>query len=123
MFSLTPSEMLTIAIVALIVFGPRRLPELARQAGRAVAYLRRATAEIKSEVEGELGDITTPLREATETFREAGSALSAEGKELRQTVEGELKWVDSPPTEDDPPAEDGPERGDTPIEDDGADPS
>ena len=114
MFSLTPSELLTIAVVALIVFGPRRLPELARQAGRALAYLRRAGEEIRTEVEGELGDITGPLREATATFREAGTTLAAEGKELRQSAEGELKWVDTPGT-DSPPA-DSTEAGSTPTD-------
>ena len=87
MFSLTPSELLTIGVVALIVFGPRRLPELARRAGQMISYLRSAAAEIKSEVEGELGDVTAP-------FREAATDLSAAGKTLRESAEGELQWVD-----------------------------
>ena len=122
MFSLTPSELLTIAIVALVVFGPRRLPELARQAGRAIAYLRRAAADIRQEVEGEFGDVTKPFRDTVTTlkkegdelketasselgdaaapFREAATELAAEGKELRQTASGELQWVDVPQDQD-----------------------
>jgi Tat protein translocase TatB subunit len=90
MFSLTPSELLTIGIVALIVFGPRRLPELARRAGQMVSYLRSAANEIKGAVEGELDDVAKP-------FREAATELSAEGKMLRETAEGELRWVDKDP--------------------------
>lgn len=87
MFSLSPSELLTIGIVALIVFGPRRLPELARRAGRLASYLRSAAEEIRGEVEGDLKDVTKP-------FREASSDLAAAGKALRETADGELKWVE-----------------------------
>jgi sec-independent protein translocase protein TatB len=87
MFSLSPSELLTIGIVALIVFGPRRLPELARRAGRMAAYLRSAAEEIRGEVEGDLKEVARP-------FREASGDLAAAGKALRETAEGELKWVE-----------------------------
>ena len=86
MFSFSPSELLTIGLVALIVFGPRRLPEIARRAGRMVAYLRSAAAEIRSEVD-DLDAIAKP-------FREAASDLAAAGKDLVGTADGELKWVD-----------------------------
>jgi sec-independent protein translocase protein TatB len=120
MFSLTPSELLTIGVVALIVFGPRRLPELAKRAGQMVSYLRSAADELKGAVEGELDDVAAPIREAaheissqgkslrdaakgelddvTKPFREAASGLAAEGKTLRETAKGELKWVDEDPT-------------------------
>jgi Tat protein translocase TatB subunit len=87
MFSMSPSELLTIGIVALIVFGPRRLPELARRAGRLAAYLRSTAEEIRGEVEGDLKEVTRP-------FREASTDLAAAGRALRETAEGELKWVE-----------------------------
>lgn len=87
MFSFSPSELLTIALVALIVFGPRRLPEIARRAGQVVAYLRSAAQEIRSELGDDVDSIAKP-------FREAATDLSAAGKKLKETTEGELKWVD-----------------------------
>ena len=42
-------ELLVVAIVALIVFGPERLPEMARKAGSFVADIRRAGSEMRSE--------------------------------------------------------------------------
>jgi Tat protein translocase TatB subunit len=43
-------ELLVIVVVALLVFGPNRLPELARQAGRAVAEVRRMADGFQAEV-------------------------------------------------------------------------
>lgn len=90
MFSITPSELLTIGVIALIVFGPRRLPELARKAGALVAQVRGATDELRHELERDLGESTAP-------FREAASGLAATGKALAETVEGQLIWVDEEP--------------------------
>lgn len=87
MFSLSPSELLTIGVVALIVFGPRRLPEIARRAGQMVSYLKSAAAEIRREVDPELDSIAKP-------FREAAGDLAAAGKGVAESAEGELKWVD-----------------------------
>jgi TatA/E family protein of Tat protein translocase len=41
-FGVSPAELLTIAIVILVVFGPERLPELSRKAGRALRELKDA---------------------------------------------------------------------------------
>jgi Tat protein translocase TatB subunit len=46
-----PLEILVVAVVALIVFGPTRLPEMARQAGKALAELRRQANDMRSEFE------------------------------------------------------------------------
>jgi TatA/E family protein of Tat protein translocase len=40
-------EFITIAIVALLIFGPKRLPEIGRNVGKALAQLRKATNELK----------------------------------------------------------------------------
>ena len=47
-------EMLFLAVLALLLVGPRKLPEIARQIGRAVAEFRRATAAFQSHVQQEL---------------------------------------------------------------------
>ncbi len=47
---LGPLEILTVAVIALVVFGPQRLPEIARNIGKAVSELRRMTADVKSEL-------------------------------------------------------------------------
>ena len=87
MFSISPAEFVTIVLVALIVFGPKRLPDIARKAGKIASQLRSTADEFRSE----LGD---SYQETVEPFREAATEIAAAGKSLKETAEGELKWVD-----------------------------
>lgn len=48
------SEMLVILAVALIVFGPQRLPDIARSLGKALGHFRRTAADLRSTVEREV---------------------------------------------------------------------
>jgi sec-independent protein translocase protein TatB len=45
-----PLEIMAVAVLALVVFGPHRLPEIARNIGKAINEMRRMTAEMKSEL-------------------------------------------------------------------------
>jgi TatA/E family protein of Tat protein translocase len=47
-------ELVIIFVVALIVFGPRRLPELGRSFGRAISEFKRAAYELRTTVEDEI---------------------------------------------------------------------
>ena len=51
---ISPLEILMVAAIALIVFGPERLPDIARSAGRGLAQLRRVATEVRSEFESEV---------------------------------------------------------------------
>ncbi len=55
MFDIGFSELLLVGLVALLVFGPDRLPGAARMAGLWVGRLKRSFNAIKTEVERELG--------------------------------------------------------------------
>jgi Tat protein translocase TatB subunit len=63
MGSLGTGEILVIAVVALIVFGPKRLPELARKAGEMLAKTREATKSVTSALDSEYDGITAPLQD------------------------------------------------------------
>lgn len=55
MFDIGFSELVLTALVALIVFGPERLPQAARTAGLWIGRLKRVLADTRREVERELG--------------------------------------------------------------------
>ena len=58
-----PLEILVVAVIALIVFGPQRLPELARSIGRAMAEFRRQATDIRAEFESGLNVDDTHIDE------------------------------------------------------------
>jgi Tat protein translocase TatB subunit len=65
-FSVSPAEILTIAVVALVVFGPKRLPELSRKLGGALRELKDTAADLRRGLESEMGgesDLTVIRRE------------------------------------------------------------
>ena len=47
-------ELLVILIIALIIFGPRKLPELGRSLGKSIAEFKRASNELKNTLEEEI---------------------------------------------------------------------
>ena len=47
-------ELIVIFVVALLVFGPRRLPELGRSLGKGLAEFRRASTDLKNSIEREI---------------------------------------------------------------------
>ncbi len=55
MFGIGLSELAVIAFVAILVFGPDRLPELAKQAGQMARQLRRFATSARDELRSELG--------------------------------------------------------------------
>jgi sec-independent protein translocase protein TatA len=52
--SLGMPELIVIFVIALIVFGPRKLPELGRSLGRGIAEFKKATSELQSSLEEEI---------------------------------------------------------------------
>lgn len=75
-------EILIILVLALIVFGPRRLPEMGRTIGRSLREFRRATSEIRTELEAdddEPSPVTVEERARKIEERKARSTPPPEG--------------------------------------------
>lgn len=65
MFGIGPMELMAILVVALLVFGPKRIPELARTVGRGLAEFRRASNDLRQslaldELQRDLRDDLSP---------------------------------------------------------------
>lgn len=53
-------ELLFILILALLIFGPKRLPEVGRTIGRGLGEFRRASNDLKRTIEREMDEAETP---------------------------------------------------------------
>ena len=56
-FNISGGEILIILGVVYLVFGPKKIPELARKLGKGINELKRATNEIKNEITRETGNL------------------------------------------------------------------
>ena len=65
MFGIGMPELILIAVVALIVLGPKRLPDLAKSMGRAMREFKKATSELKEtlQVDSEFSEVKKAFTE------------------------------------------------------------
>lgn len=63
MFGIGMPEMLLILAIALVVIGPKKLPDLAKSIGRAMGEFKKATNEIKESM-----DVDSSIKEVKDTF-------------------------------------------------------
>lgn len=54
--SIGAPELFVVIILALIIFGPRRLPEIGRTVGKSMREFRRAASELRAEIEHDLDE-------------------------------------------------------------------
>ncbi|MGH7962683.1 MAG: Sec-independent protein translocase protein TatB [Candidatus Binatia bacterium] len=64
MFGIGVPELLVILVVALIVLGPKRLPEVAKGLGKALAEFRRATSDLSEELSNAQTMLEEEVRQA-----------------------------------------------------------
>ena len=64
-------EMIVIFLVALVLFGPKKLPELGKNIGKAITEFRRAQSELKTTLQSHMRELekeTESLKEVTRTY-------------------------------------------------------
>ncbi len=119
MFGIGMPELLVILGLALIILGPKKLPEIARGLGRAMREFRRATDDIREQFDEEtkeLKDVTETLSEEVR-FEEEGECGLGEGDEPKggSGKESKEEGASSPGTSDEAEVTEkkGGERGET----------
>ena len=88
MFDLGFSELLLIAVVALVVLGPERLPKAARFAGLWVRKARAQWSSVRTELEREIAadELQRSLRESRDAMRELDQDLRLAGEDAQREV-------------------------------------
>ncbi len=90
--SLGLPELLFILVLALLIFGPRKLPEVGRTLGRALGELRRATSDLKRSIDVEVS--SEAVRPSTKS---ASSQAQAEvEKSLPRTTDDGIDEASEP---------------------------
>lgn len=82
MFGFGMPQILIILAIALIIFGPQKLPELARTLGKALADFKRATNDFKASIEEE-----TRAQEEHEAARKAAESVKVDPPETDEQAE------------------------------------
>ncbi|MET0893275.1 MAG: Sec-independent protein translocase protein TatB [Pseudoxanthomonas sp.] len=115
MFGISSGELFFIALIALIVLGPERLPKATRLAGMWVRRARTQWHTVKDELERELAaeelkrslqDAQTALRDTEQKIRESGHEARREFEQMRASVQDGPEAAASPAVAD--PASDAP---------------
>ena len=87
-----PMELLLIVVLALIVFGPAKLPEIMGQIGKAINDFRRATSDLSDEfnktIQAELQETKAVVDEARSAVTDARSAVSDVHTSVNSAVTG-----------------------------------
>ena len=97
MFDIGFSEMVVLAVVALVVIGPERLPKVAKQAGAWMGKLRRYVDDVKSDINrqmelSELRDLKTQVTDAARDLERSVSTtvsgMQSSFDEVQKSIEG-----------------------------------
>jgi sec-independent protein translocase protein TatB len=99
-FGIGATELIVVMVVALLVFGPKRLPELARSLGRGMAEFRRASSDLRQTLQ----EVETPAEslESPEPDRLPSDATPDATPDAAPDAESHSASPDSPPSDDKP---------------------
>ena len=88
MFGLGAGEVLIILVVAFLLFGPKQLPEVGRQVGKAVKGFKETAEDLRKSVEPELNMIQQEVKMVEQDFqasmKEAEDEINAAGQQPEQ---------------------------------------
>lgn len=84
--SLGTGEFILIALVFLLFFGAKNIPETARMMGRGMRQLKDATNDIKREINQSTGDVGNIGKELKEDLDEATKDIQKVNEQVKQTI-------------------------------------
>ena len=97
MFGIGMPEMLMILAIALIVIGPKKLPDLAKSLGRALGEFKRAASDLKDSIQSETGldDVRSSFKSVSQELKKSVEVDAEDSK-----AEAEAEAAKEPVPED-----------------------
>ena len=98
MFDVGFSELMVIALVALVVIGPERLPRVARTAGHLLGRLQRYVSDVKADINREiqLDELKKMQQQVEESARDLHSSVTQEFTSMESQLNQALSQADAP---------------------------
>jgi TatA/E family protein of Tat protein translocase len=95
-------ELILIFVVALLLFGPRKMPQIGKSVGRALAEFRRASNEFKRTIEDEVAaDDLSDMGKDLKGLRDIGNDLKDLKRTIERPIESTMKKMMEEPAESD----------------------
>jgi TatA/E family protein of Tat protein translocase len=94
--SIGPGELIFIFIIALLVFGPKKLPEIGRSVGKALREFKKTSDEIRGRIEeeieaSELKDIRRDIQSGVEDLRSGIDAIASGAKSIEDDIKKDIE--------------------------------
>ena len=96
LFGVGAGEAILVLVLTLIVVGPQRFPEVARQGGRWFRIARKYTTEVMQDVKAVVSEIEQEIEDETKELGEVGD-LSKELKSIREEMDNSDQIIPSTP--------------------------
>ena len=101
MFGISTSELVVIAFIAILIFGPERVPEFFHRAGKLIRGLQETADDVWTSLQTELNEVTEPLLEAESDIKKLGGQIVSGLSDPRESAGKPAEKPDGKPDGDD----------------------